>query len=276
MFAAAATAAQSLRSSLGSEHRTPKHYFTEKMHINRTAACVCACMSACVFLCWYLRDYLSLCLASLYTQSRIFFHNSIRLWPLTDPPPNFFSLGHDTRPSVRACVNARRNKKRGTRSSTNARARDEDARTFRENCRAKKRGGREKFRTWSARLPMRLWGGGGAVRAHVHVRECVGACAPVHISSLQQTFIVQRGPLPWLQGFIVLRNSEHTERSVTVTSQWQSCGLQQTDTQSGPMRTMMMVVVVMMKEAAKGQARGGTLKSHAHCVMQLFYFCIHV
>lgn len=36
------------------------------------------------------------------------------------------------------------------------------------------------------------------------------------------------------------------------------------------------VVVVMMKEAAKGQARGGTLASCAHFFMPLFYFSVQV
>lgn len=47
----------------------------------------------------------------------------------------------------------------------------------------------------------------------------------------------------------------------------------------GPMRTTMMVMMVavaMMKEAAKGQARGGTLASRAHFVMLLFYFYVCV
>lgn len=48
----------------------------------------------------------------------------------------------------------------------------------------------------------------------------------------------------------------------------------------GPMRTttmmMMMVAVAMMKEVAKGQARGGTLASRAHFVRLLLYFYVCV
>lgn len=93
----------------------------------------------------------------------------------------------------------------------------------RENC-SKEWGG---FRTWSALLPMG-WGD-----------KCVCVRESVCVHLWQQTFIVQRGPLPWLQGFIALKNTDHTEHLVTVTSHWQSCRLKQTDTQNG---------VMMMKE----------------------------
>ena len=117
----------------------------------------------------------------------------------------------------------------------------------RENC-GKGRGG---FRTWSALLPM----GWGITCVCVCTGEWVCVCA--HL--LQQTFIVQRGPLPWLQGFIALKNTDHTEHLVTVTSHWQSCGLKQTDTQSG---------ATMMKEDVRqtGEELSTLGKSHhVHC-----------
>ncbi len=64
----------------------------------------------------------------------------------------------------------------------------------------------------------------------VCVSVCMSVCVYVCVCTLQQTFIVQRGPLPWLQGFIALKNTDHTEHLVTVTSLWQSCRLKQTET----------------------------------------------
>lgn len=92
---------------------------------------------------------------------------------------------------------------------------------FRENGDKKGRGG---FRTWSALLPMGL--GDNCVLE----RLCVCVCVCVHISR-NKCSLYSAGPLPWLQGFIALKNSEHTEHLVTVTSHWQSCRLNQTHTQ---------------------------------------------
>lgn len=210
---------------------TTKNYCTVRMHISSHSICVCVRVShtVCVFQLASMPGFISMwltCLlhASLYMQSRIYFPNGIRLWPPVDPP----FLGHDTRSTVQE-----------ERVTCSVHA--HDCKTQRMHWRAcphkcvppfacswelqqKEWGG---FRTWSALLPMG-WGD-----------KCVCVRESVCVHLWQQTFIVQRGPLPWLQGFIALKNTDHTEHLVTVTSHWQSCRLKQTDTQNG---------VMMMKE----------------------------